>query len=132
MTVFVYKNRRYNVEIHAILADTPARNFITCFPAHNSRCAKCTQLGKTVDGRRLFLDTNPILRTVVTFREGMPSAFENAASPFETLEIDMIKQFPLDYMHLLCLGVTEKLILLWVNNNGKSKEALARLSTLIL
>lgn len=127
---FVYGNRRCNVEIYAILADTPARNFITCFPAHNSCCAKCTQLGKTVDERRLRLDTNLILRTAATFREGMTSAFENIASPFETLVIDMVRQFPLDYLHLLCLEVMKGLILLSIGKNGKSEVALASLPTL--
>jgi len=38
---FMYENRHYFVQLNAVLANTPARNFITCFPAHNSRCAKC-------------------------------------------------------------------------------------------
>ena len=74
---FVYENWNYTVQIHAVVADTPARNFITCFPAHNSRCAKCTQPGQTVNGRRLFLDTDPISRTEATFREGLPTQFKN-------------------------------------------------------
>lgn len=32
---------------NAILADTPARNFISYFPAHNSRCGKYIQFGET-------------------------------------------------------------------------------------
>ena len=47
---FVYENRNYTVQIHAVFADTPARNFITCCPAYNSRCAKCTQPSQTVNG----------------------------------------------------------------------------------
>lgn len=31
------------------------------------------------------------------------------------LNIDLVKTFPLDYMHLVCLGV-KKIFLLWVEN----------------
>lgn len=48
-------------------------------------------------------------------------------SPFEVIGVDMIKPFPLDYMHLLCHGVMEKLLLLWVDNMGKWKAALAKI-----
>lgn len=43
---FMYGNRRYFVQLNAVLADILARNFISCFPAHNSRCAKCINLVK--------------------------------------------------------------------------------------
>jgi len=31
------------------------------------------------------------------------------------LDVDIVHLFPLDYMHLVCLGVTKKLISLWLN-----------------
>lgn len=111
---FMYENRCYFVQLNAILADTPARNFISCFPAHNSRCAKCIQPGETVNRRRIFQEKDSTLRTNETFREGLPAAYQNIVSPFETIGVDMIKQFPLDYMHLLCLGTMKKLILIWI------------------
>lgn len=67
-----------------------------------------------------------ILRSNITFRERLPMTYQNIASPFEVRDFDMIKQFPLDYMHLLCLGTTKKLILLWIRSMGKSQRALAK------
>lgn len=124
---FMYKNRRYFVQLNAVLADTPARNFITCFPAHNSRCAKCVQSGETISGRRLFLEKDSPLRINATFREGLPVAYQNIISPFENIGVDMIKQFPFDYMHLLCLGTMKKLVLIWIHDMGKSMDASTKL-----
>ena len=125
---FMYNNRRYFVKLNAVLADTPARNFITCFPAHNSRCGKCIQSGETIKGRRIFEETDSSLRTHASFREGLPTQFQNIISPFETINVDIVKQFPLDYMHLLCLGTMKKLILIWIRVMGKSVAASTQLA----
>lgn len=123
---FMYENQCYFVQLNAVLADTPARNFISCFPAHNSRCGKCIQSDETVNGRRIFQEKDSILRTNETFREGLPVIYQNIVSRFESRNIDMIKQFPLDYMHLLCLGTMKKLVLIWIRVIGKSMEALTK------
>ncbi|EZA50292.1 hypothetical protein X777_11303 [Ooceraea biroi] len=123
---FMYENRHYFVKLNAVLADTPARNFISCFPAHNSRCGKCIQCGETVNRRRIFKEKNVILKSNETFREGLPVAYQNIVFPFETIGVDMIKQFPLDYMHLLCLETMKKLILIWIRVMGKSVVALTK------
>ena len=34
---------------------------------------------------------------------------------FADLELGLVSKFPLDYMHLVCLGITRKLIYLWLN-----------------
>ena len=40
-------------------------------------------------------------------------------SPFEQLDIDMIKAFPLDYLHLVLLGVFKRLINIWTGSWNK-------------
>jgi len=45
----------------------------------------------------------------------------------EVPNIDIVNDFPLDYMHLVCLGVTKKLILLWL---GHFKNSPVRLQNI--
>nr|XP_042913313.1 uncharacterized protein LOC122273300 [Parasteatoda tepidariorum] len=41
------------------------------------------------------------------------------------MKIDMVKQFPQEYMHLVCLGVMRKLLFIW---SGKKRGRIGRLS----
>ena len=34
--------------------------------------------------------------------------------PFQSIKIGMVTQFPLDYMHLVCLGVVKKMLQFWL------------------
>ena len=55
------------------------------------------------------------LRTDESFRLGSDPLHHKGESPFEkdSLHIDMIFSFPLDYMHLVCLGVMKMLLKFW-------------------
>lgn len=44
-------------------------------------------------------------------------------SPFEDLDEDMISLFPLDYMHLVLLGVFKRLIQIWCGTLHKKRRA---------
>lgn len=56
---------------------------------------------------------NFALRTDQAFQSQEQKGHHNASSPFRQLPIDMVKSFPLDYMHSVCLGVMRKLLLTW-------------------
>jgi len=40
---------------------------------------------------------------------------QHGDSSLSQLNIGMVSQFPLDYMHLVCLGVMKKLLALWMS-----------------
>lgn len=49
-------------------------------------------------------------------------------SPFEDLDLGMITSFPLDYMHLVLLGVFKRLIQIWCGTWNKKKGIRHKLS----
>lgn len=60
-----------------------------------------------------FPETNAPLRTDVSFNALEDDDHHKGLSPFEELNVGMVSQFPLDYMHLVCLGVVKSMLLLW-------------------
>lgn len=53
------------------------------------------------------------MRTDVSFNAFEDEDHHKDISPLVELNIGMVSQFPQDYMHLVCLGVLKRLLLLW-------------------
>jgi hypothetical protein len=70
--------------------------------------------GATVKKRRVFPELDEDLRTDFDFRHQLYPNHHTGTSILTELNIDMIKNFPLDYMHLILLGVTRTLLTFWV------------------
>ena len=51
---------------------------------------------------------------------------KDSQSPFHALELGMVSQFPVDYMHAVCLGVVRKMVSLWLG--GPLQMRLGRLA----
>ena len=102
------------VKIHSIICDAPAKALVKGIVQFNGKygCDKCEVEGKYT-GRMVFLDLNAKLRKDSSFRSKSNKEHHKVDSPFLELPIDMILLFPNDYMHLVDLGVTKKLLLLW-------------------
>jgi len=109
-------NKTYKIALTAVICDTPARAFVKNTKGHAGYfgCDKCSVEGAYVDGRMSFPETNAELRTDHSFRAMLNDDHHIGPSPFTQLPIDMISSFPLDYMHLSCLGVMRKLLYLWM------------------
>jgi len=111
-----------NVSIFVFSCDTPAKSFILKTKGHSgfSSCNRCIQEGEYLRNRVCF----PYQKNCITKRthenyinrtyddHHVSSELSNI---IEIPGIDVVKNFSLDYMHLICLGVMKKLIILWTH-----------------
>lgn len=120
-TVFLFREKRYSIQIHSIVCDAPAKAFIKCIksPGGYSCCDKCTETGEYVKGRVVLKGLASPKRTDASFRSQLDDGHHLDLSPLLELPIDMINHFPIDYMHNVCLGVVRKLLNCWVGGNLK-------------
>jgi len=106
------------VDLHSIVCDAPARAFlknIKSFTGYHG-CERCIQPGRYYCGRMTFPDSNSNLRTDESFIDMADEDhhLSDVPSPLTQLSVGMVSCFVLDYMHLVCLGVVRRLLLLWV------------------
>lgn len=66
-------------------------------------------------GHVCLIGTNAPLRTDESFRNQENEQHHHDDSPLEELQIDMIRDIPLEYLHLILYGVMKRLLTLWVN-----------------
>lgn len=122
---FHVNNKAFNVKVHALICDAPAKAFILCTKGHSGyhSCSKCMIKGKYIIGRTCFpfdLDKNNCiqhnsLRTDIEFRNNIYSTtYQKSNSILNNIpNLGLVSNVVLDYMHLICLGVMKKLIILW-------------------
>jgi hypothetical protein len=121
----MFENKKYSVKIKLIICDTPANSFILHTKGHTGfeSCRKCIVHGVTIENRRCFPETDCERRTDSSFRAQTYPGHHKGITPLLSLDIDMVKNVPLDYMHLVCLGVMKTLLLFWVTpvKNGPKR-----------
>lgn len=107
--------RKWKVAVRAVVCDYPARTFAKSSKGHTAYygCDKCTQCGAWA-GRVTFPETKAPLRTDASFAAQLQEEHHYGTSPFCHLGLGMISQFPIDYMHLVLLGVVRKFTKYWM------------------
>ncbi|KAB0792677.1 hypothetical protein PPYR_14636 [Photinus pyralis] len=114
---FINNGHFYNFKIKALIFDVPAKSFCTGTVGHTgySSCSKCNIRGIYHNNRVCFPPERDIqLRTHHDFiSKSDPEHHANTSILEEIPDFDMIQDIPLDYMHLICLGVMRKLLILW-------------------
>ena len=111
----LYNDTQYTVSIRAFVCDAPARAFLKCIKSHSGyfSCERCEAKGQW-NGRVVFHDNNSFTSTHRTddkFNNQQYEMHQNARSPLIDAGIQCITSFPLDYMHLVCLGVMKRILL---------------------
>ena len=96
------------------MCDAPARQFLKNIRSHNSYhgCERCTVKG-VWEGRVVFDGELCELRSEEKFNAIDYEDHQNGPCPFVTAGVLCIKNFLIEYMHLVCLGVVKRM-LLWL------------------
>lgn len=108
----VHENKTFKVKINVVICDAPARGFVSGVKSHNGYfgCAKCIQEGQWIENRMTFPEVHATLRNDLSFKNRCQSQHHKFDSILESVGIGMVSQLPIDYMHLVCLGVTKRLL----------------------
>lgn len=124
-TGLLISDRLFNVSIKAFVCDTPARAFLKKIKGHGAYwgCERCTVQGEWIENRVIFPSDNCEERTDESFREQIDSNHHTGISPLINIRppVNMIFQFVLDSMHLLCLGIMKKLLNYWLHSKRITK-----------
>ncbi|XP_076876019.1 uncharacterized protein LOC143525682 isoform X1 [Brachyhypopomus gauderio] len=113
---FDFEEKRFTLTLDSVICDTPARSFVKSTKSFNGYhgCDKCTQNGVYINNRMTYPLVNCVNRTDESFSIRADEEHHQGPHPFTGVNIGMVSQFPLDYMHLVCLGVVRRLINLWL------------------
>lgn len=121
----IARSKKDTLIINCFVCDTPARAFIKCVKGHNAYfgCDKCCVEGNYSNHRMNYSDVGSNLRTDDSFRNKIDEDHHVGTTPLlQIRDLDMVKCFPLDYMHLVCLGVVKKLLILWTRGKPKTQK----------
>ncbi|KYN01715.1 hypothetical protein ALC62_07489, partial [Cyphomyrmex costatus] len=123
-------NRLLKIYIKCFVCDSPARSFLKGIKGHGgfSACERCTVHGERISNRTVYNEINALERNNESFRAQSDLEHHVAITPLLSItpEIDMIKIFVLDSMHLGYIGVMKKLLVdYWME--GKLTVRLSRL-----
>ncbi|XP_067204123.1 uncharacterized protein [Linepithema humile] len=107
--------------------DAPARAWLLNHYGHTSRhaCGKCWVVGIRYEQRMIFLGTNHRLRTDEEYIRMTDYDHHKGISPLSRLPMGMVTQVPVEYMHLVCIGIVKKLLNAWVTGKYGKKTKLS-------
>lgn len=110
-------SRKIEVHLKGLICDAPAKAFVLRTKSHTGyySCSKCTIEGEYYKNRVVFSGCPGALRTDVGFAANVYEDYQLGETILKRIPgIKLVSGVPLDYMHLICLGVTRKIIQLWL------------------
>lgn len=129
-----FKGEHYPAELSGCICDAPAKSFILNIVNFNGKhsCTKCKTKGvwSRLCQRMYYPNLEAAPRTHDEFLRQTDVEFHRGTSPFCNYKaFNFLAHFPLDYLHLVALGICKKLVKLWVfkskNNAQLSPELIS-------
>ncbi|XP_067206727.1 uncharacterized protein [Linepithema humile] len=122
-----FSHQQIPTTLRAFIADAPARSWLLNHYGHTSShaCGKCKVVGIRYEQRMIFLGTNHRLRTDEEYIRMTDRDHHKGKSPLSRLPMGMVTQVPVDYMHLVCIGVVKKLLTAWITGKYGKKTKLS-------
>jgi len=119
----IINNKLVRPILNKIICDAPATAFILSIKSHTGYfgCNKCTQKGKFLRGKMTFPELDVTLRSDESFALHSQIEHHKNSTPLENINIGLVSHVPLDYMHLVCLGVMKTLLMFWLGKKGNSR-----------
>lgn len=98
------------------MCDAPARAYVKNVKSHNGYSG-CDQEG-VWRNKMTYPETNVRLRTDSSYCDLIDEEhhLKQTLSPLTGI-VKMVSSFPIDYMHLCCLGLIRKLLNMWLKGN---------------
>ena len=125
-------NRSVKLIVTAFICDAPARADLKRIVGHAAyfSCERCIQKGVMASHHVALLECDAAKRTDESYLtiEHSEHHKEGPISTISNLGIGMVSSFPLDYMHLCCLGISKRLMVRWTSS--KKMETKCHLSAL--
>ena len=121
------QGRDCSLKIDSIVCDAPARAYVKGikYPGGHYACERCSIKGdhnrKQFGGTRYF-EMNCSKRSNDSFRAKSDRNHHRENCPLDVLEIDLVSSFPLDYMHLVLLGVVRRVVKMWFPDARQKKH----------
>lgn len=112
---FYVDNKKYIIHLKYFICDIPVKKFLIQIKGHGSyaACERCEVYGRSVEVPNkhvMYPNVDCCKRSDELFRKQQQNEHHTGYSPLLQMQpsIDMVYSFPLDYMHLCCLGITKK------------------------
>lgn len=114
-----FNNYNYKIRVKGLICDSPAKAYILMVKGHNGydSCTKCNIHGDYIQNTICFPGFCDVLRTDEMFANfNYNLDYQNERTKLINISyLGLVSNVPLDYMHLVCLGVMRKLIQLWLS-----------------
>ena len=120
---FIYNDKNYHAWLHGLVCKTPVKASAMKVKGHvgYSSCTKCTVEGQ-YNHRRICFPGEDAIRTDQEFFQQTDEDYHSGVSILtEIPNFGLVDNTPLDYMHVVLLGVMRKLMVLWLDKPSSVK-----------